>query len=71
MEPLTAGDVAECVRWVCSLPPRVDVDEIVVRPRDQATATEVHRQPAAAAAPPTAPREAASVGGARHAQGSA
>jgi NADP-dependent 3-hydroxy acid dehydrogenase YdfG len=44
MEPLTAGDVAECVRWVCSLPSRVDVDEIVVRPRDQATATEVHRQ---------------------------
>ena len=70
MEPLTAGDVAECVRWVCSLPPRVDVDEIVVRPRDQATATEVHRQPAAAAPPQTAPREAAIEGGARHAQGS-
>ena len=44
MEPLTAEDVAECVRWVCSLPPRVDIDEIVVRPRDQATATEVHRR---------------------------
>ncbi len=66
MEPLTADDVAECVRWVCSLPPRVDVDEIVVRPRDQATATEVHRrQPAAAASP-----EPAREGGARHAQGS-
>ncbi|HXT19833.1 MAG TPA: SDR family NAD(P)-dependent oxidoreductase [Thermoanaerobaculia bacterium] len=49
MEPLTADDVAECVRWVCSLPSRVDVDEIVVRPRDQATATEVHRRPAPAA----------------------
>jgi 8-oxo-dGTP pyrophosphatase MutT (NUDIX family) len=44
MQPLTADDVAECVRWVCSLPPHVDVDEIVVRPRDQATATEVHRE---------------------------
>ena len=44
MQPLTAGDVAECVRWVCSLPPHVDVDEIVVRPRDQATATEVFRR---------------------------
>ena len=48
MEPLTADDVAECVRWVCSLPPRANVDEIVLRPRDQATATEVHRRPPAA-----------------------
>jgi NADP-dependent 3-hydroxy acid dehydrogenase YdfG len=44
MEPLTAADVAECIRWVCSLPSHVNVDEIVVRPRDQATATEVHRR---------------------------
>jgi NADP-dependent 3-hydroxy acid dehydrogenase YdfG len=45
MEPLTAADVAECIRWICSLPPRVNVDELVVRPRDQATATLVHRRP--------------------------
>ena len=45
MEPLTAEDVAECIRWVCSLPSRVNVDELVVRPRDQATATLVHRRP--------------------------
>ena len=44
LQPLTADDVAECVRWVCSLPAHVDVDEIVVRPRDQATATEVFRR---------------------------
>jgi NADP-dependent 3-hydroxy acid dehydrogenase YdfG len=44
MEPLTAEDVAECVRWVCSLPSRVNVDEVVVRPRDQASATQVHRR---------------------------
>jgi NADP-dependent 3-hydroxy acid dehydrogenase YdfG len=44
MEPLTAEDVAECIRWVCSLPARVNVDELVVRPRDQATATQVHRR---------------------------
>jgi NADP-dependent 3-hydroxy acid dehydrogenase YdfG len=44
LQPLTADDVAECVRWVCSLPPHVDVDELVVRPRDQATATEVFRR---------------------------
>lgn len=43
MEPLRAEDVAECIRWVASLPSHVNVDEIVVRPRAQATATEVHR----------------------------
>lgn len=44
MEPLRAEDVAECIRWAVAQPPHVNVDEIVVRPRDQATATEVHRQ---------------------------
>jgi NADP-dependent 3-hydroxy acid dehydrogenase YdfG len=48
MEPLTAGDVAECIRWICALPSRVNVDELVVRPRDQATATQIHRRPEAA-----------------------
>jgi NADP-dependent 3-hydroxy acid dehydrogenase YdfG len=43
MEPLRAEDVAECIRWVASLPPHVNVDEIVVRPRDQAAATEIFR----------------------------
>lgn len=43
MEPLRAKDVAECIRWVLSQPAHVNVDELVVRPRDQAGATEVHR----------------------------
>lgn len=43
MRPLSAQDIAECVRWSVALPDHVNVDEIVVRPRDQATATEVHR----------------------------
>jgi NADP-dependent 3-hydroxy acid dehydrogenase YdfG len=43
MDPLRAEDVAECIRWAIAQPPHVNVDEIVVRPRDQATATEVHR----------------------------
>jgi len=43
MEPLRAEDVAECIRWAVTLPPHVNVDEIVVRPRDQASATDVHR----------------------------
>ncbi len=44
MEPLRAEDVAECIRWALAQPAHVNVDEILVRPRDQATATEVHRR---------------------------
>jgi NADP-dependent 3-hydroxy acid dehydrogenase YdfG len=43
IEPLRAEDVAECIRWAIAQPSHVNVDEIVVRPRAQATATEVHR----------------------------
>jgi NADP-dependent 3-hydroxy acid dehydrogenase YdfG len=43
MRPLRAEDVAECIRWALAQPSHVNVDEIVVRPRDQATATDVHR----------------------------
>jgi NADP-dependent 3-hydroxy acid dehydrogenase YdfG len=44
MQPLTAADVAECIRWALAQPPHVNVDEIIVRPRDQATATDVYRR---------------------------
>jgi NADP-dependent 3-hydroxy acid dehydrogenase YdfG len=44
LQPLTAEDVAECVLWALERPPHVNIDEIVVRPRDQATATLVHRR---------------------------
>jgi hypothetical protein len=44
MTPLTGEDVAECVRWVVELPSHVNVDSILVRPRDQASATEVSRR---------------------------
>lgn len=43
MQPLSAEDVAECIRWALAQPPHVNIDEIIVRPRDQATATAVHR----------------------------
>jgi NADP-dependent 3-hydroxy acid dehydrogenase YdfG len=43
MQPLSATDVAECIRWALAQPAHVNVDEIVVRPRDQATAADVHR----------------------------
>ncbi|HEY6550206.1 MAG TPA: SDR family NAD(P)-dependent oxidoreductase [Solirubrobacterales bacterium] len=44
MQPLRAEDVAECIRWALAQPPHVNVDEIVVRPRDQAAATDVYRR---------------------------
>ncbi len=44
MTPLRAEDVAECIRWATAQPAHVNVDEILVRPRDQATATRVHRR---------------------------
>ena len=44
MQPLMAGDVAECIAWAATRPSHVNIDEIVVRPRDQATATLVHRE---------------------------
>jgi NADP-dependent 3-hydroxy acid dehydrogenase YdfG len=44
MTPLSAEDIAECILWAATRPPHFNVDEIVVRPRDQATATLVHRR---------------------------
>ncbi len=43
LRPLTGEDVADCVVWAATRPSHVNVDEIVVRPRDQATAHHVHR----------------------------
>jgi NADP-dependent 3-hydroxy acid dehydrogenase YdfG len=43
MTPLSAEDVAECIRWAVAQPSHVNIDEIVVRPRDQAAAIEVDR----------------------------
>jgi NADP-dependent 3-hydroxy acid dehydrogenase YdfG len=43
MEPLTGADVADCIVWVVTRPPNVNVDEMVVRPIAQATARDVAR----------------------------
>jgi NADP-dependent 3-hydroxy acid dehydrogenase YdfG len=45
LTPLGPEDVADCISWAVTRPSHVNVDEIVVRPRDQATATEFHRRP--------------------------
>lgn len=42
--PLTAHDVAEVVGFVASRPPHVNIDQVVVRPRDQANASRYHRR---------------------------
>jgi NADP-dependent 3-hydroxy acid dehydrogenase YdfG len=44
LEPLTGDDVADCIAWAATRPSRVNIDELVVRPRDQATATQIHRR---------------------------
>lgn len=46
MTPLAAEDVAEAIAWVVTRPSHVNVDEIVLRPRDQANATTVYRRSA-------------------------
>lgn len=44
LTPLTAEDVADCIVWAATRPPHVNIDELVVRPRDQATAHHVFRR---------------------------
>jgi len=44
MTPLTPEDVARCVVFAAVQPAHVSIDEVVVRPLDQADATTVHRR---------------------------
>jgi NADP-dependent 3-hydroxy acid dehydrogenase YdfG len=39
MTPLVAADIAEVIGFVASRPSHVNIDQIVIRPRDQATAS--------------------------------
>lgn len=43
MTPLVADDIADLVGFVATRPSHVNLDTIVVRPRDQATGRDVHR----------------------------
>ena len=43
MTPLTPADIADTIVWVATRPPHVNVDEIIIKPTDQASATLVHR----------------------------
>ncbi len=44
MTPLVAIDIAECIRWALTLPEHVNIDEIIITPRDQASVYKVHRK---------------------------
>jgi NADP-dependent 3-hydroxy acid dehydrogenase YdfG len=47
MTPLSAEDIAEILVWVARRPPHVDIDEILVKPTDQAAIHKVFRRVAA------------------------
>jgi len=44
VEPLSAYDVAECIRWSLSLPDHVNIDGLIVKCRDQAAPFKLHRR---------------------------
>jgi NADP-dependent 3-hydroxy acid dehydrogenase YdfG len=44
MNPLTAADIAETLVWVASRPPHVNLDEIIIKPVDQAAVGRVFRR---------------------------
>ncbi len=46
LEPLQSLDIAECIRWALALPDHVNIDEMIVKGRDQAshTGAKVHRR---------------------------
>ncbi|MEO1211597.1 MAG: SDR family oxidoreductase [Cyanobacteria bacterium J06638_20] len=45
LTPLTGHDIAEVVLFCATRPPHVNLNEIIVMPTDQASATLVHRRP--------------------------
>jgi 3-hydroxy acid dehydrogenase/malonic semialdehyde reductase len=44
LTPLVADDIADAVLWCATRPPHVNIDEIIVKPTAQASATLVHRE---------------------------
>ena len=44
MVPMTADDVADAILWAATRPRRVNIDQVVMRPLDQASSTMVHRR---------------------------
>ncbi len=46
-QPLTAADIAEAIVWVASRPAHVCVDEMIIKPTDQAAIHKLYRRTAA------------------------
>lgn len=44
MTPLSAEDIAETILWVATRPPHVNIDELLIKPVDQAAIHKVHRR---------------------------
>jgi 3-hydroxy acid dehydrogenase / malonic semialdehyde reductase len=44
LTPLTGADVADAVLWCATRPAHVNIDEIILKPTDQVSATMVHRK---------------------------
>jgi len=44
LEPLTAEDIADCIGFAVSRPPHVNIDQIVLKPVAQASATVASRK---------------------------
>lgn len=44
LTPLSADDIADCVAWVVTRPSHVNIDQLVVLPRDQARPMMAHRR---------------------------
>ncbi len=44
MEPLVAADIADAILWAVTRPAHVNIDEIIIKPRDQARVGMVHRR---------------------------
>ena len=44
MTPLVADDVADAIVWAVTRPAHVNIDTLVIKPLDQATATVIHRK---------------------------
>jgi NADP-dependent 3-hydroxy acid dehydrogenase YdfG len=43
VDALTPDDVAECILFAVTRPPRVDIEELVIKSIDQSTASRIHR----------------------------
>jgi NADP-dependent 3-hydroxy acid dehydrogenase YdfG len=43
LTPLTADDIADCIAFAVTRPAHVDIDVMIVKPRDQASATRAFR----------------------------